>query len=121
MLALRLARIGCKHDLKFRIIAQEKTKSPKSGKFIEILGSHNPTKDQLEYKKERLEYYLQHGAQPSNTLARLLQKKGLPNLTKFIQKYSHKKAKKEKNQKKSPEASTPKKIEKENSTKDPQT
>jgi len=51
---------------------------PTDGKFVEIVGSYNPTAaDQpLEVKKDRVEYWISKGAKPTNTVARLLNKVG---------------------------------------------
>lgn len=95
MLCLRLARFGRKRALKFRLLVQEKARSPKSGKFKAIVGNYDPKQDKLEFQKEEIEKYLQQGAQLSDTLARLLTKKGVSGLEKFISKYTHKKPKKE--------------------------
>ncbi len=59
----------------FRVVLQEKTRSPKS-KAVEILGSYNPhtpeRKDQVVLKEERIKYWLGEGAQPSNTMHNML-------------------------------------------------
>lgn len=97
MLTIRLARTGRKNLQYFRIIVQDHTWSPKSGKYIEILGQYNPsdTENKITLKKERAEYYLKNGARPSDTAARLLKKNGVAaNLVeKFILKYTKQKSK----------------------------
>ena len=98
MIVIRLARVGRGNLKKFRLVAQEKTFSPKSGKFIEILGHYDPTepKNKLTFQAERIAHFLKNGAQPSDTVARLLKKSGFDNnlIDKFIKIYSKKKSKK---------------------------
>ncbi|MDD3481048.1 MAG: 30S ribosomal protein S16 [Patescibacteria group bacterium] len=76
MLVLRLARTGKKKQAYFRIVVAEKERAVTS-KFVEILGNYNPHEKKLEIDKEKLEKYLSNGAQPSNTLAKLLKKEGI--------------------------------------------
>lgn len=76
MLVIRLARTGKKKQAYFRIVVAEKERAVTS-KFVEILGNYNPHEKKLEIDKEKLEKYLANGAQPSNTLAKLLKKEGI--------------------------------------------
>lgn len=73
MLVIRLARKGTTNDKKFRIIVQEKTRAPKSA-FVEILGHYNPQDKPHTFviNKERYEYWVKMGAQPSDTVASLV-------------------------------------------------
>jgi small subunit ribosomal protein S16 len=73
MLVIRLARKGTTNDKKFRVIVQEKTKAPKSS-FLEILGHYNPqtTPHTFVIKKERYDHWVKMGAQPSDTVASLV-------------------------------------------------
>ena len=77
MLVIRLSRKGRRNHPMYRIQVAENS-MPTDGKFVEIVGSYNPTAtDQpLEVKKERVEHWIKQGAQPSNTVARLLNKVG---------------------------------------------
>ncbi|MBI5151915.1 30S ribosomal protein S16 [Candidatus Peregrinibacteria bacterium] len=94
MLAIRLGRIGKNSQPSFRIILQEKTSSPKS-KAFEVLGNYNPKTDAFNVSRERVEYWVLHGAKPSPTLAILLKKNGLPNMEKYIKMEQHQRKKKE--------------------------
>lgn len=78
MLTIRLSRHGRKNLPAYKIIVQEKIRNPKTN-YLEIIGHYDPrdTKNTLNLKKERLEHYLKNGAQPSDTIARLLKKAGL--------------------------------------------
>ena len=73
MLAIRLSRIGKKKHPFYRIVVTEKTR-PRSGRFVEIVGTYNPLKKPAEVKlnAERLKYWLGCGAQPSDTVRSFL-------------------------------------------------
>ena len=76
MLAIKLKRIGKKHQASFRIIVSEK-RSKIDGRYVEDLGWLNPRSDELNVNKERAEYWLKNGAQPTDTVYNLLVKIGL--------------------------------------------
>jgi len=61
----------------YRLLVAENS-MPTDGKFVEIVGHYNPvnTEQPLEVKKDRVEYWISKGAQPSNTVAKLLNKTG---------------------------------------------
>jgi len=73
MLRIRLRRSGKKNKPTYRLVVAEHT-APIGGKFIDHLGSYNPHTKALEVKKELVLTWLNKGALPSNTVARLLQK-----------------------------------------------
>ena len=77
MLALRLQRVGRKKLAQYRLIAQEHSLQPTSGKVAAYLGSYNPHTKEAQLKKEEIEKYLSNGAQPSNSAAKLLKKEGV--------------------------------------------
>ena len=88
MLCIRLSRSGRKNLAQFKLVVQQKVKSPKSN-FVEIIGAFNPHEENgLSVKKERLEYFLKHGAKPSNTVARLLKKAGFEGMDAFMNPYT---------------------------------
>jgi len=76
MLTIKLKRIGKKHQASFRLVVLEK-RSKLSGRYIEDLGWLNPKSDELNLKKERINYWLKVGAQPTDTVHNLLVKNGL--------------------------------------------
>ena len=78
MVRLRLRRMGAKKAPFYRVVAADAT-SPRDGRFIEILGHYNPTKDPqiIELKEDRVRYWLGVGAQPSDTVRSLFRQKGL--------------------------------------------
>ncbi|MFZ5559746.1 MAG: 30S ribosomal protein S16 [Patescibacteria group bacterium] len=71
MLKIRLQKIGKKNSPSYRVALVEHTTSPQ-GKFIELLGTYNPRLKKKSFKKERIEYWLSQGAQPSPTVHNLL-------------------------------------------------
>lgn len=87
MLVIRLARTGKKHQAYFRVVVADSRKAP-GAKFVEIVGNYDPHLKNLTLKKERLDFYISHGAQPSNTVAKLLSKEKieLPKWVKITEK-----------------------------------
>ncbi len=73
MLKIRLQRIGKKHEPVFRVVVGRSQNGPKSGKFIEVLGSYDPrSKNQNTLNKERVQAWIAQGAQVSDTVHNLL-------------------------------------------------
>ncbi len=77
MLAIRFIRVGKKNQPFFRMVVTEKQNAPKGGRFLEILGFFNPKTKETELKKERIEYWLSVGAQPSDRVHNLLVTNGV--------------------------------------------
>lgn len=77
MLKIRLRRVGSKKQPSYRIVVAEST-SPRDGKFVEVIGFYNPRTEPetIRVKEGRALYWLSVGAQPSESLARLLKKNG---------------------------------------------
>ena len=75
---LRLTRVGSKKNPVYRIVAAD-SRSPRDGKFLEIVGRYNPQTDPstIEVDEERVRDWLSKGAQPSGTVQRLLKIKGI--------------------------------------------
>lgn len=71
MLVIRLARAGRAKYPTYRIVAAESARAA-TGKFIAVLGHYNPHTKELVIKREEIQKHLSHGAQPSNTVAKLL-------------------------------------------------
>ncbi len=76
MLRIRLRRTGKKHQPHYRLVVAEHT-APVSGKFVDVVGHYNPRTKELVVKEEQVVTWLDKGAQPSNTVARLLTKQGV--------------------------------------------
>lgn len=72
---IRLARHGSKKSPFYRIVVTDH-RSPRDGRFIETLGTFDPSQEpqNLILKEERLDYWTKQGAQSSATLTRLLKK-----------------------------------------------
>ncbi len=77
---LRLKRTGRRHLPCYRLNAVD-SRAPRDGRVIEELGLYDPLqKDpdkQINFKRERIEYWLSVGAQPTQTVANLLEKAGI--------------------------------------------
>jgi small subunit ribosomal protein S16 len=73
MLMIRLRRQGAKKRPFFRLVVVE-SHTARDGRAIEVVGHYNPTAqpEGLTLKRERLEYWLGCGAQPSDTVRTLL-------------------------------------------------
>jgi small subunit ribosomal protein S16 len=78
MVRIRLRRTGRKNSPSYRIVVAEST-SPRDGRFIEIIGQYYPRQsDQpVQLDAARANYWLDVGAQPSDTVRSLLRKAGL--------------------------------------------
>jgi small subunit ribosomal protein S16 len=75
---LRLTRVGSKKNPIYRIVAAD-SRSPRDGKFIEIIGRYNPQHEPslIEVDEEKAKKWLSNGAQPSETVAKLLKIKAI--------------------------------------------
>jgi len=75
---IRLARGGQKKKPVYRIVVADE-RSPRDGRFIEALGQYNPCKEEflLDFKQERALEWLNKGAQPTDTVRRLLKHAGV--------------------------------------------
>ena len=75
---LRLRREGTVKRPHYRIVATD-ARSPRDGRFIEILGSYHPLENPsvIELDEERALHWLQVGAQPSDAVKKLLRIKGV--------------------------------------------
>lgn len=70
---LRLARAGAKKNPFYRVVVAD-SRSPRDGRFIEHVGVYDPKRKpaHVRLQMERLEYWLSKGAQPSDTVAQLI-------------------------------------------------
>lgn len=89
MLVIRLARSGRNKYPTYRIVAAEHARAA-TGKFIAVLGHYNPHTKELVIQKDEVKKHLANGAQPSNTVAKLLtrEKVELPSWVKVKTKTS---------------------------------
>ena len=97
MLVIRLTRVGKKNSPSYRVVVADKKRAVKR-KFIEIIGNYNPTlmPKQLVIDKERALFWVEKGAQPSDTVNNLMVNLGILAKEKRITKvYGKKLTKKE--------------------------
>lgn len=73
MVKLRLRRTGARNKACFRIVATD-ARSPRDGRFIEILGYYDPRHDDEKIDLEKAEEWLRKGAQPSKTVADIIER-----------------------------------------------
>ena len=73
MVAIRLSRTGAKKKPSYRVVVTDKRRA-RDSRNIEIVGHYNPRPDPVEIvlKRERIDYWLGVGAQPSKTVQRLM-------------------------------------------------
>ena len=77
MLAIRMQRNGRAHLPMYRIVVQESQRHPLSGRVVAEVGNYNPATKKLVLDKEKVEFYLKNGAQPSSRVAFILKKDGI--------------------------------------------
>jgi small subunit ribosomal protein S16 len=77
--AIRLRREGALNRPYFKVVVADK-RSPRDGKFIEIVGTYDPKKpgNNSTLKLDRVEYWISKGAQPSDTVRSLIKKNKNP-------------------------------------------
>ena len=78
MVRIRLRRTGRKKTPTYRIVVAD-SQSPRDGKFIEIIGQYAPRQAEggLNVNEDRANYWLNVGAQPSDTVRSLLRRAGV--------------------------------------------
>ena len=76
MVAIRMARAGGKKSPYYNVVVCN-SRSPRDGRFIEHLGVYDPTRTPVEvrFNAERVAYWLSKGAQPSDTVGELLNRR----------------------------------------------
>ena len=75
---IRLRRAGSNKNPIWRIVVADQ-RSPRDGRTIETIGSYNPQTDpsQITVDADRAQHWIEHGAQPSRTVAKLLRTQGV--------------------------------------------
>ncbi len=81
MVKIRMRRTGCRNHAAYRIVAAD-SRSPRDGKFLEILGWYDTQikDDNFKLDLERVNYWLSKGAQPTETVASLIRRAKNPAL-----------------------------------------
>lgn len=77
MVKIRLRRVGAKKQPSYRIVVAD-SRAPRDGRFIEVIGFYNPRTEPetVRIKEDRALHWLSVGAQPTEAVARLLEKQG---------------------------------------------
>src|SRR4030067_245985 len=77
MVRIRLRRVGSRHQPSFRIVVTDR-ESPRDGRFLEVIGHYNPRTQpaKVDLDEARLYHWLQHGAQPSDSMGQILRSAG---------------------------------------------
>jgi len=75
---MRLTRVGSKKNPIYRVVVAD-SRSPRDGRFIEIVGRYNPQTDPsvIEFDEERVKHWLSQGARPTDPVQRLLKAKNI--------------------------------------------
>lgn len=81
MVKLRLKRYGKKREASYRIVAMHST-SRRDGRPLEELGFYNPRTDEVRLETEAIVKRLKQGAQPTDTVRRLLEKANIFEMVK---------------------------------------
>jgi small subunit ribosomal protein S16 len=77
MLVIRLQRTGRKGHAQYRVVVQESRVTPTSGRVVAQIGYYNPHNKEVVLQKEKAEFYLSNGAQPSNRVVTLFTAEGI--------------------------------------------
>ena len=77
MLKIRLRRVGSKQNPKYRVVVAD-SRSPRDGRFVEIIGHYDPIPNPpaLTIDEEKAIGWLKNGAQPTESVAKLLKRSG---------------------------------------------
>ncbi len=77
MLKIKLRRMGAKRQPSYRIVIAE-ARTARDGEYVEVVGFYNPRTqpETITVKEERVWHWLKNGAQPTESVARLLTKTG---------------------------------------------
>ena len=75
---MRLTRIGSKKNPIYRVVVAD-SRSPRDGRFIEIVGRYNPQTDPstIVFDEAKVKDWLGKGAQPTDAVAKLLKTQGI--------------------------------------------
>lgn len=79
MLAIRLARFGAKKKPTYRVVVIDKERA-RNSRSVEVVGHYNPIAKpaEIHLERDRIEYWMKHGAQPSDTVTRLMKSAPAP-------------------------------------------
>jgi small subunit ribosomal protein S16 len=76
--SMRLTRVGGRKDPVWRVVVADR-RAPRDGRFLETIGRYNAQTDPstIVLNEERVRYWLDQGAQPSDTVRKLLKTQGI--------------------------------------------
>jgi small subunit ribosomal protein S16 len=79
MLMIRLARFGSKKKPTYRVVVIEKERA-RDSRAVEVVGHYNPVSQPqvVSLKHDRIQHWIKNGAQPSDTVKRLIDKNPAP-------------------------------------------
>jgi small subunit ribosomal protein S16 len=79
MLMIRLARFGAKKKPSYRVVVIDKERA-RNSRSVEVVGFYNPVSQPhvVNLKHDRIEHWIKNGAQPSDTITRLLKNNPAP-------------------------------------------
>lgn len=92
MLSIRMQRTGRKGHAMFRVVVQDSRLTPTSGKVVALLGNYDPHSKTANIVKDKAEFYLKNGAQPSDRAARILESEGVKMPAWFVKAAEKKRA-----------------------------
>jgi small subunit ribosomal protein S16 len=72
-----MQRTGRKGHAMFRVVVQDSRRTPTSGKIVALIGNYDPHSKTSNLEKEKAKFYIDHGAQPSPRVTRLLKTEGV--------------------------------------------
>ena len=78
-----MQRVGRINTPAFRIIVVEHTESPKTGKFVDLVGSYNPKTKERKLEEAKIKHWISVGAKPSDTVHNMLVSAGILNAKKI--------------------------------------
>lgn len=75
---IRLKRMGAKKAPFYRVVVAD-SRFPRDGRFIEQVGTYNPMVEpaEVQFDAEKIQQWIKNGAQPTDTVKRLLKNKGI--------------------------------------------
>ncbi len=79
---IRLTRLGSRHKPAYRIVASD-SRRPRDGQYIELIGTYNPTANEVKVNEEVALKWLNQGALPTDTVRNIFSQKGI--MTKFAE------------------------------------
>ena len=76
---IRMARFGAKKKPSYRVVVIEKERA-RNSRSVEVVGLYNPVSQPpvIDLKRDRIDYWIKAGAQPSDTVQRLLRNAPVP-------------------------------------------